>query len=135
MATGSLFVIAVAFTRVYLGLHWLSDMTASMLLGLSFGGMSSAHPSVRRGFLAALVLWVLPTLYLAAVCGVRITVPAPLLAGWTTRPRRGNLAPDFASGRRPDACHFVVEAIEEKVRRQPPGKKGLEPARSEGPAS
>ncbi len=24
MATGSLFVIAVAFTRVYLGLHWLS---------------------------------------------------------------------------------------------------------------
>ncbi len=97
-----------------------------MLLGLSFGGMSSAHPSVRRGFLAALVLWVLPTLYLAAVCGVRITVPAP---GWLVgprAPRRGNLAPAFDSGRRPDACHFVVEAIEEKLRRQPPGKKGLE---------
>ncbi len=46
------------------------------------------------------------------------------------RPGRcsSNLAPDFDSGRRPDACPFVVEAIEEKLRRWPPGKKGLEPA-------
>ena len=77
MGAGSLFVVAVAFTRVYLGLHWLSDVTGSMLLGLSFRGMLSARPMVSQRLLAALALLVLPVLYLTAACGLRVAVPSP----------------------------------------------------------
>jgi len=77
IGAGSLLVLAVAFTRVYLGLHWLSDVTGSMLLGVSFGGVLSARPTVRRRFLAALGLLGLPVLYLTAACGVRVPVHSP----------------------------------------------------------
>jgi membrane-associated phospholipid phosphatase len=74
---GSLLVIAVAFTHVYLGLHWLSDVTGSILLGMSFAGMLAARPTVRWPLLRALVLLVLPVLYLMAACGVHVAVPSP----------------------------------------------------------
>ena len=76
---GALFVIAVAFTRLYVGLHWLSDVTASMLLGLSFGGMFSARPIIRRRLGDALALPVLLALYLAVAGGVRLTAPSPAM--------------------------------------------------------
>jgi membrane-associated phospholipid phosphatase len=81
MGAGSLFVVAVAFTRVYLGLHWVSDVTGSMLLGVSFGGVLSARPMVRRRFLAALGLLGLPVLYLTAACGLRVPVLLPAAQG------------------------------------------------------
>jgi len=77
IGAGPLFVVAVAFTRVYLRLHWLSDVTGSMLLGLSFAGMLSARPRLRRRVLGALLLLVLPILYVTAACGARIPVPSP----------------------------------------------------------
>jgi len=78
MGAGSLFVVAVAFTRVYLSLHWLSDVTGSMLLGLSFAGLISTPPRLRRRVLGAVLLLVLPVLYLTAACGARIPVPSPV---------------------------------------------------------
>jgi membrane-associated phospholipid phosphatase len=96
MGAGSLFVIAVAFTRIYLRLHWLSDVLASMLFGLSFGGMLSARPRVQRGLLAALVLLVLPLLYVAVAYGLRVTIPSPGTSADSLRPDR---APGVASYR------------------------------------
>ncbi len=81
VGAGSLFVLAVAFTRVYLGLHWLSDVAGSMLLGVSFGGVLSARPMVRRRFFAALGLLGLPVLYLTAACGVHVAIPSPAAQG------------------------------------------------------
>src|SRR5207245_9516144 len=88
IGAGSLLVLAVAFTRVYLGLHWLSDVTGSMLLGVSFGGVLSARPTVRRRFLAALGLLGLAVLDLPAGCGVRVPVHSP---GSHAAPLQGRL--------------------------------------------
>jgi membrane-associated phospholipid phosphatase len=101
IGAGSLFVVAVAFTRVYLGLHWLSDVTGSMLLGVSFGGVLSAHPMVRRRLLATLGLLVLPVLYLTTACGVRVPVPSPAAHCHTVRGRPAHLSSDTSSSGMP----------------------------------
>src|SRR5262249_52903271 len=77
VGVGSLFVVAVAVTRVYVGLHWLSDVAASLLLGLGFLGMLSVSPPAKWAILRPLALVALPSVYLTAACGVRVTLPSP----------------------------------------------------------
>lgn len=76
IVVGSLFVIAVAFTRVYFGLHWLTDVTASILIGVSFGGMLGA-PAARQRLVGSWVLLVVTAMCLTAACGFGLTLPSP----------------------------------------------------------
>jgi len=76
MGIGSLFVIAVAFTRLYVGLHWLSDVMASVLLGIIFGGMLDAGATATRAILPAMSLLALP-IYVMVACGFRVMLPSP----------------------------------------------------------
>ena len=75
-AAGTLFVGAVAFTRIYFALHWFSDVVASLLFGLVFAAVFEAR---RDGILRApaLALLVLVLLYGAAACDVRVFLPSP----------------------------------------------------------
>jgi len=75
-AAGALFVLAVAYTRLYFQLHWLSDVVASLLLGLAFAAFVSARwvHTWRRGAVALLAVALVYTL---TICGGRIRLPAP----------------------------------------------------------
>lgn len=96
VGVGSLFVIAVAATRVYVGLHWLSDVMASLLLGLGFGGMLHVRARAKWAILRPLVLVALPSLYLTAACGYRLTLPSPATPIRSTL--RGGLPPRATFG-------------------------------------
>jgi membrane-associated phospholipid phosphatase len=100
IGAGSVFVLAVAFTRLYLGLHWLSDVTGSILLGLSFGGVLSARLMVRRRFLA-IGLVGLPVLYLTTACGVRVPVLSPAAHCHPVQGRQAHLPSGACSPRIP----------------------------------
>jgi membrane-associated phospholipid phosphatase len=82
---GGLFVLATAWTRVYLGRHWLTDVLASVLLALAFwnsaGPRSEGAPSWRRlaaaGTCGAVLL-------LVAERGPRLHLPSPATLGDAT---------------------------------------------------
>jgi len=75
-AAGALFVLAVAYTRLYFQLHWLSDVVASLLLGLAFAAFVAARrvQPWRRG---AVVLLAMALVYAPAIFGGRVQLPAP----------------------------------------------------------
>ncbi len=74
-AAGVLFVLAVAYTRLYFQLHWLSDVVASLLLGLAFAAFVSARGvhTWRRGAFALLAV----ALVYTTIWGGRIRLPTP----------------------------------------------------------
>jgi hypothetical protein len=84
VGVGSLFVIAVAATRVYVGLHWVSDVVASILLGLGFAGMLHAGTRAKWALLRPLMFVALPSLYSIAACGYRVTLPSPATPVFST---------------------------------------------------
>jgi hypothetical protein len=88
---GGLFVVAVAFTRLYLGRHWLTDAVAGALLGTAFWGLASARPSrALRLLLVFIVSIELPGAYLAAAAGGGIQLPSP---STLLEPQRGEPPP------------------------------------------
>jgi membrane-associated phospholipid phosphatase len=73
---GVAFIAGVALTRVYLGRHWLTDVTASVLLALAFwAAAAGGHRRVRGSFAAAAVAVV--GLFAAAAAGGRLALPSP----------------------------------------------------------
>jgi len=76
LVAGSLFVAAVAFTRIYFGLHWSSDVLASLLFGLLFAAMLATwRDDLQRALRPMLVA--LALVYAAVVCHVRVRLPSP----------------------------------------------------------
>ena len=65
IAGGIAFVLAIAITRVVLARHWVTDVTASLLLGVSFIALA---PMPRPG----------------ATLGLLLSVPVILLAAWVS---------------------------------------------------
>ena len=72
---GTLFVGAVAFTRIYFALHWFSDVVASLLFGMVFIAVCRARRERITDALAFVLLALV--LYAAAACDVRVSLPSP----------------------------------------------------------
>jgi hypothetical protein len=64
-----------------MGLHWLSDVVASALLGFGFGAMLAARLAARRLLVGGTAAVLLPVLYLSAACGARFMLPSPATLG------------------------------------------------------
>jgi membrane-associated phospholipid phosphatase len=76
-AAGLLFVPAVAFARVLLGRHWLTDVTAATSFAIAFLALSAAardQAALRLPFVLAVVA--VPVLYLL-MAGGPLALPAP----------------------------------------------------------
>jgi undecaprenyl-diphosphatase len=84
-AAGTMFVGVVAFARIYFGLHWFSDIVASLLFGTMFAAVLEVRR--KRDLDARLVLPALALLYGAAAFDVRVVLPSPVQAE-TKRPVR-----------------------------------------------
>lgn len=75
---GAAWVVAIAFTRIYLNRHWATDVVAGMLAGVAFWGLATARRGpVTRALLAVTIAVVIPGLLLASATGGRIHLPAP----------------------------------------------------------
>ena len=73
---GVLFVLAVAYTRLYFQLHWLSDVVASLLLGLAFAALVIT-PRMQPRRRAAVAMLAIASVYVTAICGGRVSLPSP----------------------------------------------------------
>lgn len=74
---GAAFVWTVLLTRLYLGRHWVTDVTGSLLLSLSVVGLMSVRRAVPRVAVLASAAAVLTALFLTAATGGRIALPSP----------------------------------------------------------
>jgi len=74
---GAAFVWTVLLTRLYLGRHWLTDVTGSLLLSLSVVGLMSVRRALPRAAVLASATAVLTGLFLTAATGGRIALPSP----------------------------------------------------------
>jgi membrane-associated phospholipid phosphatase len=79
VVTGLALVPVVAFTRLYLGRHWVSDVIGSVLLSTGLWGVVIARRAavLRRVVICAAVVG--SPVYLAAASGVRIHLPSPAM--------------------------------------------------------
>ncbi|HXJ37125.1 MAG TPA: phosphatase PAP2 family protein [Candidatus Eisenbacteria bacterium] len=74
---GCVYVLAVAVTRVVLARHWLTDVTASLLLGTAWVALAPApRPAVTRRLLLATPA-ILMAICVSAATGSRIALPSP----------------------------------------------------------
>ncbi len=70
---GSVTAIAIAFSRVYLDRHWVSDVTASLLIGLLFWGLAPRWVvSLRR------LAVVITAVVVMVMAGPRFVLPSPM---------------------------------------------------------
>jgi len=77
-SAGPVFVSAVALTRLYLGRHWLSDVTGSVLLCMSWFCLTfSCRTAAMRWCVGVLAVVVISGIYLASAVGARIPLPSP----------------------------------------------------------
>ena len=74
---GAAFIWTVLLTRLYLGRHWLTDVTGSLLLSLSLVGMMSVRRLLPRVAVLASTVLVVTGLFLTAAAGGRIALPSP----------------------------------------------------------
>jgi undecaprenyl-diphosphatase len=74
---GTLFIWIVLFTRLYLGRHWLSDVTGSLLLSLAVVGLMGVGRTFPRVVVLATAAALLVALFLTAASGGRIALPSP----------------------------------------------------------
>jgi membrane-associated phospholipid phosphatase len=116
---GLLFVPAVAFSRLYLDRHWLTDVTASMLLAFSYWSAMSLRALHVPHRLWPVLAVALVGLYGTAACGGRIYLPSPVARAGPARlaptaassvrerldvPERGVCVPEWRHGRSPRRC-------------------------------
>jgi membrane-associated phospholipid phosphatase len=76
-AHGVVFVAAVAGTRLYFGLHWLTDIVASLLLGVAFAAFVAAYRAATPWRARITVVVVLSLLYLTPASGIRVLLASP----------------------------------------------------------
>ena len=74
---GAAFIWTVLLTRLYLGRHWLTDVTGSLLLSLSVVGLMSIRRALPRAAVLSSATAVLTALFLTAATGGRIALPSP----------------------------------------------------------
>ena len=74
---GVAFIWTVLFTRLYLGRHWLTDVTGSLLLSLSVVGLMAVRRALPRAAVLSSAAAVLTALFLTAATGGRIALPSP----------------------------------------------------------
>ena len=80
LALGGLAAIAaVAFSRLYLDRHWLSDVLGSVLLGAAFLGLTCWRTTAGRITTFFALMFVTSGLFLTAASGARITLASPSL--------------------------------------------------------
>jgi membrane-associated phospholipid phosphatase len=74
---GAVFVVVIAFTRVYLGRHWPTDVTASLLLALCFWSATFVPRTLARSWVVAAAVLVVLGLYVTSAVGGRIRLTSP----------------------------------------------------------
>jgi membrane-associated phospholipid phosphatase len=77
LAVGLGLTPAVAFTRLFLGRHWLTDVTGSFLLSVGLWGTIFARRTDAPRWIPGSVTLVVLALYVAAASGARIHLPSP----------------------------------------------------------